>query len=346
MILQPRPCHLPGVVQILGANKAHHRVDQKRRKPLGKAIAPRLHGHLIGVKMGVGTELRALPRLKIHHVRPLGGALLQKQLPGFLQCRGREAEGLVALLAARDGLENQIAGRPRFDGLDLRRHVRQHANLGGNLPMCLDLLKPPQHLAHLLRGVRHRVQADDRISRAEAQPFQGGGRDALRVVGGVVGLQAARQRSRQADGGIAVGGDGDLAGGIDEVEIAHQLAHRRDHLRRQPPAELADVAARGIFVQNPLPQVGHRPAPDFLIDGLVHVVLDDSCDLVAFIGDGGVFPEIGQCQGGKHHLGRHPLLGGLRRQTCQLVAGFFLVGLGQHLLDIPECVGFSQQCGF
>ena len=143
-----------------------------------------------------------------------------------------------------------------------------------------------------------------------------------------------------------MGGDGDFACGIDEVEIAHQLAHRGDHLRRQPPAELADVAARGIFVQNPFPQVGHRPAPDFLIDGLVHVVLNDPGDLVAFIGDGGVFPEIGKRQGGKHHLGRHSLLGRLRRQTRQLVAGFFLVGLGQHLLDIPECVGFSQQCGF
>ena len=346
MILQPRPGHLPGVVQILGADKAHHRVDQKWRKPLGKAIAPRLHGHLVGVKMGVGAELRALPRLEVHHVGSLGGALLQKQLPGFLQRRGGEAEGLVALLAARDGLEDQVAGRPRPDGLDLRRHVGQHADLRRYLPVLLDLLKTPQHLAHLLRGVRHRVQADDRISRAEAQPFQGGGRDALRVVGGVVGLQPARQRPRQADGGIAVGGDGDFACGIDEVEIAHQLAHRRDHLRRQPPAELADVAARGSFVQNPLPQVGHRPAPDFLIDGLVHVVLNDPGDLVAFIGDGGVFPEIGKRQGGKHHLGRHPLLGSFRRQTRQLVAGFFLVGLGQHLLDIPECVGFSQQCGF
>ena len=83
-----------------------------------------------------------------------------------------------------------------------------------------------------------------------------------------------------------------------------------------------------------------------LIYSLIHVVLNDSCDLVAFIGDGGVFPEIGKRQGGKHHLGRHPLLGSFRRQTRQLVAGFFLVGLGQHLLDIPECVGFSQQCGF
>ena len=346
VILQPRPGHLPGVVQILGSDEAHHRIDQKRRKPLGKAIAPRLHGHLVGVEMGVGTELRALPRLEVHHVRPLGGALLQKQLPGFLQCRGGEAEGLVALLATRDGLEDQVAGRTGFDSLDLRRHVGQHADLRRYLPVLLDLLKTPQHLAHLLRGVRHRVQADDRIPRAEAQSLQSGGRDALWVVGGVVGLQTARQRPRQADGGIAVGGDGDLACGIDEVEIAHQLAHRRDHLRRQPPAELADVAARGSFVQNPFPQVGHRPAPDTRIDGLVHVVLNDPGDLVAFIGDGGVFPEIGQRQSGKHHLGRHSLLGGLRRQACQLVAGFFLVGLGQHLLDIPECVGFSQQCGF
>ena len=111
--------------------------------------------------------------------------------------------------------------------------------------MFLDLLEPAQHLAHLLRAVRHRVQTDHRISCAEAQAFQGGGGDALRVIGGMVGLEPAAQGAGQTDGGIAVGGNGDLLSGVDQIQVAHQLAHGGNHLRCQPPAELADVVAGG-----------------------------------------------------------------------------------------------------
>ena len=48
-------------------------------------------------------------------------------------------------------------------------------------------------------------------------------------------------RPRQNDGGIAVGGDGDLAGGVNEVQVPHELAHRRHHFRGQPPAQALNV---------------------------------------------------------------------------------------------------------
>ena len=54
---------------------------------------------------------------------------------------------------------------------------------GEELGRLLDAYPP-----HLLRAVRHRIQADDRIPRAKAQPLQSGGGNALRVIGGVVGL--------------------------------------------------------------------------------------------------------------------------------------------------------------
>ena len=210
--------------------------------------------------------------------------------------------------------------------------MRQYADLGGNLPVLPDFPEPAQNPPHLLRAVRHRVQADDRVPRAEAQPLQGGGGNALRVVGGVVGLQAAGKRSRKADGGVAVGGDGDFIGCVNQVEIAHELAHRRHHFGGQPPADSADVLAGGGFVQKPLPELRHRPAPDFPVDLLVYVVLDNPGDFVLLIGHGRIFPQLPQSHGGEHHLSRHPLPGGLRRQACQFVPGFFLVCLGQNLL--------------
>ena len=148
----------------------------------------------------------------------------------------------------------------------------------------------------------------------------------------MVGLQAAAQGPRQTDGGIAVGGDGDLAGGVNEVQVPHELAHRRHHFRGQSPAEAPDVCPGGGFRENPLPQVGHRPALDFLIFRFVDIVLNDSCDLVLLIGHNGILPQLPQGHSGEHHLGGDPLLGIFRRQPRQLIPGFFLVGLGKHLL--------------
>ena len=168
MILQPCTGDLPGIIQIFRPDKAHHGVDQERGKALGKAVAPGLHGHLVGVKMGIGGKLRALAGLKIHHIGPLGRAFLAQQRLGLRQGRRIEAEGGVTRLAARNRLENQITGRAVPDSLHLGGHMGQHADLGRDLPMLFNLLKTPQHLAHLLRAVRHRIQPNDCIPRAKA----------------------------------------------------------------------------------------------------------------------------------------------------------------------------------
>src|SRR5699024_254968 len=109
---------------------------------------------------------------------------------------------------------------------------------------------------------------------------------------GVVGLEAAGQGARQADGGIAVGGDLDLLGGVDQVHVAHQLGHGGDHLGRQAPAHPSDGVAVVVFRQQPLPQFGHRPVLDLVVDLFVHVVLNDAGDFVLLIGDGGVVAQI------------------------------------------------------
>ena len=83
--------------------------------------------------------------------------------------------------------------------------------------MFLDLLKPAQHLANLFRGIGHRIQPDHRVACAEAEPLQHRRGDPLGIVGGVVGLQAAGKGAGKADGGVALGGDGKLLCGIDEV---------------------------------------------------------------------------------------------------------------------------------
>ena len=222
----------------------------------------------------------------------------------------------------------------------------QHADLGGDVPAGLDLLEPVQHPPDALHTVVHRVKAQHRVPRAEGEALQQGGHDAVGIVGGMVGLEAAGQGTRQADGGVAVGGDADFFGRVDEIQIAHQLGHGGDHLRRQAAAHPADGVAAVFFIQQPLPQLGHRPVPDLLVDLLVHVVLDDAGDLVLLVGNGGVGPQIGQGEVGHHHLGRHPLLGVLRRNARQPVAGLLLVCFGQGVLYRLKLVHVPQQLCF
>ena len=83
--------------------------------------------------------------------------------------------------------------------------------------MLFDFVESPQNFSHLLGGVGNGIQANHRIPCAEGKALQGGGGNALRVVGGVIRLQAAGQSAGQADGGVAMGGDGNFCRRVDEV---------------------------------------------------------------------------------------------------------------------------------
>ena len=346
VILQTGANDLPGVIEVFRADEPHHGVHQEGLIAPGKAVAPGLHGHLIGAVVSLGGQLRALAGLKIHDVGAGGGALMQGQLPGLLQEAAGDAEGLVALLAAGDGLEDQIRRGALLNGVHLGGHMAQDADLGGNLPAPLHVVEQPENLAQPLHGVRHRVQAQDRVACAEAQPLRQRGQDAVGIVGGVVGLQAAAEGAGQADGGVAVGGDADFGCRIDQIQVAHELAHGGNHLGGQAPGDMANLSLRGVLRQKPLPQPGDGPAFDALINRLVEIVLDDAGDLVFFVGNHGILPQIRQGQLCQHGLGGDALFGVFRRNTGQLVAGFFLVGLGQNLLDGGKGVGMAEELGF
>ena len=224
--------------------------------------------------------------------------------------------------------------------------MAQDAGLGGNLPAVSHLVKERENLPQPVHGIRHRVEPQYRVARAEGQPLQQGGQNTVGIVGGVIGLQAAAQGAGQADGGIAVGRDGDFIRRRNQVQAAHQLGRRGGHLRRQPPGDAPDIGAGGGLGQQPLPKVRHGPALDRAVDGLVEIVLDDAGDLVVLIGHRRVLPQVLQRQPGQHNLGRHALLGVRRRDSGQLVAGFFLIGLGQHFLHRRKSIDLAKQHGF
>jgi hypothetical protein len=111
--------------------------------------------------------------------------------------------------------------------------VAEHAGLGGDVEPGAHLVEQVQQVGGGVRGVGGGVDADHRVAAAEQQPVEGGGRDALRIVGRVVRLQPGGQGAGQADGGAERRGDPHCPRDRDEVLIAHQLAYRGDHLGRE-----------------------------------------------------------------------------------------------------------------
>ena len=161
----------------------------------------------------------------------------------------------------------------------------------------------------------------------------------------MVGLEPGGQAPPLPDGGVAGGGDPHLVGGVDQVQVAHELAHAGDDLGGEPPAEGLDVLLRGVVAEDVLPQLGDGPPPDPLVDRRVHPVLDDPGHLVVLVGDHRVLPQVADQKVAEHLLGGdalQPRGGGDPRQH---VPGLLLVGLGQHLLDGAELEGLAEQCG-
>ena len=294
--------------------------------------------------MGLGGELRALAGLKVHHVWPGAGAAAEHGGAALIQHLGGETKGLIALLRAGDGLEHQVEGSSELvGGLGLGGHVGQHTDLGGNLPLALELVEHLQDAGHALHGVVHGVQADDGVAAAQGQALHHGRDDAIGIIGGVVGLQTGGEGAGQTDGGVAVGGHAHLLGGVDEVQVAHQLTHAGNDLRGQAAGGPADHVGGGLGIQQPLAELGHRHILILVKDGLVDRILDDPGHLVLLIGDGGAVAQIVQGQIGEHHLGGHSLLCGFGGNACQLVAGFFLVCLRHDFPNRFELVHMAEQ---
>ena len=82
-----------------------------------------------------------MARLKVHDVGAGAGAALLQQLHGLPDVAGGEAEGLVALLAAGDGLENHVRRGAPFNRLQLGGDVPQDADLGGDFKLVFHLVE-------------------------------------------------------------------------------------------------------------------------------------------------------------------------------------------------------------
>ncbi len=160
--------------------------------------------------------------------------------------------------------------------------------------------------------------------------------DGARVVGRVVGLQAYRHSSRQAEGVAERRHHTALAGDGDEILIAHQLADCRHHLRRETGRHGRERLAGRRVAEQPLAKLADGERGERREGRRIVVIDDQPGDLVAFVRDERFLQKALQGEIREHHLRRHALRGALRRHTGQRIARAGRARLGEQILEIGE----------
>ncbi|MNT08885.1 hypothetical protein D3C72_1436430 [compost metagenome] len=330
MVLQPGADNLLAVVQVFGADEAHHGVDQQRRERARHRVGTRLHGLLVDAMMRVGRQRAALPGLEIHHVVAHGAA--SQRLRGVVrlgQQRQADAEGRIGALAAGHRLEHQIHRRALPDRAQGIGDVGQHAGLRGDVEAAAQLVDHAQQRDNGAQVVRSRVDADGGIAAAIEQPVDDRRGNALGIVGRVVGLQPHREPARQPHRAAKARHHLALARHRHQVLVAHQLADRGGHLRGDARRHPRQHGAVGFMQQQPVAQVAHGSGADGGKGRAIVPVQDQARDLVVLVRHQRLGQELLERHLGQRQPRGHPLLLAGRGNARQRVAGTRRAGPGQ-----------------
>jgi hypothetical protein len=328
VVLQAGADHLLAVVEVLRPDEPDDGVDQQRREVPRHRVGARLQRLLVDrppadPAVRVGRQRRPLAGLEVRDVVAHGAAAqFQGAGPRLREQVEGDAEAPVGRLRAGDRLEHEVHRRALLQRAQRRRHVGEHARLGGDVVAADDRVDQFQQRDRLPRGVGRRVDADDGVAGALQQPVDDRGRDAERVVGRVVGLQPGGEPAGQAQRAAQPRHDPGAPADRDQIGVAHQLRRRRHHLGRQPGRQPAD---RGLVPfrrprQEPVAELSDGERGDRRERGGVVGVDDQPRDVVLVVAHHLLLEEGGQRQVGEHGLGGHPLGGRLRRTPGQHVA--------------------------
>ena len=294
--------------------------------------------------MRLGRQGRALAGFEIHHVVARRAAPeRERRLPRLAQRGEIDAEAAVGPFRSRHGLEDEVHRRAQLDGADRVRHMRQHAGLGRDLVAFAQRIQHPQQLHRVAHAVRRRVDADHRVARTVQQPVQHRDGDAARVVGRVVGLQPAGQAPRQADRVAEGRHHPAFPRHGDQVLVAHQLRHRRHHLRRQPRGQRGQRRRIRLVRQQPVAEIPHRPVRDRCEGGCIMRVEDQPRHLVRLVGHHRFGQEGLQRQFRQHPARRHAFRIRPGGDPGQLVARAPGCRGRQQVPQILEAVAFSAR---
>jgi hypothetical protein len=122
-------------------------------------------------------------------------------------------------------LEEKIDRGSAIEGGQLRGDVGQATGLRGNFVGIDQAIQGYENRADGLDGVGGGIYADDCVSAAVEQTFEGGQENSSDVIGRMVGLGADAEDAAFSHGIAAAGDVSYFGGGEDEVFVAHELGN-------------------------------------------------------------------------------------------------------------------------
>ncbi len=236
-----------------------HGVHQQRLKIPRETVSARLARLLIHAVMRVGRKRAALPGFEIHHViANRAAAQFQRLLARFPDHRDIHAERCIRGFGARDGLKHQIHRSAAPHGVHRCGDMRQHAALRRNSVRLAHAIQQPQQRFHARQIVRHRIDPDHRVAAAVEQSVDDAGGDALRIVGGMIGLQARGKAPGQSQRVAKPRDHANLGRHRDQILQPHDFGNGRRHLGHQPRRQRSQNFASGLFAQQPVAKIANR----------------------------------------------------------------------------------------
>ena len=230
----------------------------------------------------------------------------------------------------------QVHRRTPIEAGELGRDVGQAAGLGRDREDVDQPVQAVRGCADDLDRFGGRVDADDRVAAAVEQAVGGREQDAAQVVAGVVGLDPDAQHPALAHRVAAAGDHADLAGGENQVFVAHQLGGGRGDLRNQAGrggGEVCAVVASSSIHSRNSPTVRLRSGAKASRSSRSRISRLTSSVSGSI---SGMIDDLLQGEIGQDELGGDPLALRPRRQTRELIARLLLVGLGEDLAQVGE----------
>ncbi len=227
----------------------------------------------------------------------------------------------VGGLGTGDGLEHQVHGRVARQRLHLGGDVGEDADLGGNAVAFANAVEHPENRLHGAHVVAGGIDADDGVAAAVGEAVEDAGGDALKIVGGMVGLQARGDAPGESDGGAEVRDHAAFRAYGDQVLEAHDFGDGGRHFRGEAGRQSGEALAGGLLAEQPVAQFADGQVRDGRERGGIVGIEDEAGDFVALVRDERLGQNGFQGHVGKLHLRPCALFGGGGGDARQLVAG-------------------------
>ncbi|EDY22051.1 hypothetical protein CfE428DRAFT_0176 [Chthoniobacter flavus Ellin428] len=154
----------------------------------------------------------------------------------------------------------------------------------------------------------------------------------------MIRLQPHGQRARQTQRVAELGHYARLCRDEDEVLVAHQLAHRGDHLGREPRCERGKRRGIRLVAKQPVAQFSDTQPADRLERRAVLAIKNQPGDFVLLVRNERFLEKARERHFGETHLRGHALLGAGRGEPGELVARTQWRRLGEQCLEIRKNV--------